>query len=747
MTGNLTLALRTALSGLATNQAALDAVSNNITNVSTPGYSRKIVHTEQRVVAGMPAGVQLADITRAIDEGLLKSLRLERGELNKLGVQETFLGRVQEMFGKPEDNTSLSHTINQLAQSLETLSVTPDRVLEQSDVVRQGEDTASKLRHMTTTIQELRQQVDTEITSVVVQMNKMCESISNLNDQIIRNSAVNLDVTDIKDQRDLAIDQLSELVDIRIFSRSDGDAVIFTSAGRTLVDNSPTAISHDPASSVGTTTTMAGSGFRPIYVGQKIAGNDITSQLRSGKLKGLVDLRDTVLTNTQSQLDELAGELRDTFNQVHNRGVSFPGQQSYTGTRNLIDTNAASNITKQTIKLDAAGSADDVTIALFNSTGDQEALTTLNTIMTSSFYGTTAQISHGAWAVAEVAKTVQDWLRANGATSATAAINSDGKFAIALNNTSLNLAFRDETATTHGSTQADAVIGFDADGDGTVDETVNGFSNFFGLNDFFVDGLVDNIHESNVVANLSGTDATWRFVDGNNMPLAPGGAGDVTVVIAEGDTLADIATKINAVTAAKVTATIIPDGSGFRLRISHDNGSGFSIVQSSGTLLTTLGMHVGDVRAASQIAVRADISSTPANISRGALQFDTSLGTAGEYLHSVGDNSIAQALAAQMASSNAFEAAGGLPNKSLTFEQFAASILSHSSSFADTNKARVDFQRQLTNSLTLKSDSKRGVNIDEELANLIALEQAYSASARVISVIQNMFEALERAVQ
>lgn len=746
-TANLNLSLKTAQSGLAASQAALDAVANNIANVNTPGYSRKIVNTEQRVLSGVGAGVQLAEVARSIDQGLLKSLRFEIGALNELGVQENFFERVQELFGKPQDNTSLSHIINQLTQSLESLSVTPDRVLEQSEVVRQGDETARKLRDMTTTIQELRTQADAEITAVVAQMNKVGQNISNLNDQIVRNSATSKDVTDLKDQRDRAIDQLSEFVDIRIFYRADGDAVIFTSAGRTLVDNQATAISHDAASSVASTTTKAGNGIKPIYAGQKNAGNDITSQLRSGKLKGLVELRDTVLTNIQSQLDELAGELRDTFNQVHNRGVAFPGQQSYTGTRNLLDTFAATNIRKQTITLDAAGGVDDVTIALFSGTGDQQAVTTLNTIMTSSFYGTAAQADHGAWTVAEVAKTVQDWLRANGATTATAAINSSGNFAIALNNTSLNLAFRDETKTAQGSTQADAVIGFDADGDGTIDETVNGFSNFFGLNDFFVDELVDNIHESNVVVNFAATASTLRFVDGVNMPLDPGGAGDITVSIATGDSLADIAKKINAVTAAKVTASIIPDGAGFRLRISHDSGSNFSIVQSSGTLLTTLGMQVGDIRSASQIKVRADIIATPANISRGTMQFDAKLGTAGEYFTSVGDNSIALALAAQMASSNAFEAAGGLPNKNVTFEQFSASILSRSASLANTNKTRLDFQRTLTNSLQLKSDSKRGVNLDEELSNLIVLEQAYSAAARIIAVIQNMFEALERTVQ
>lgn len=746
MTGTLSLSLKTALSGLLTSQAALEAVANNVANVNTPGYSRKIVQTEQRVLTGVGSGVQLAEITRAIDEGLLKSLRLENGSLNELGVQETYFTRLQELFGKPEDNTSLSHIVSDFIQSLETLAVSPDRTLEQSEVVRQADEIARKLRDMTATIQELRTQTDAEITAATERANKLIQDISGLNDQIVRNSAISKDVTDLKDQRDLAIDQLSELIDIRIFFRSDGDAVIFTSAGRTLVDNTPFTLTHAAASSVSTTTTKAGDGFNAIYVGEAIAGNDITSQIRSGKLKGLIELRDSVLTDLQSQLDEFAASLRDTINQIHNRGVPFPGSQSFTGTRNFLDTSGAANTANQTITLDPTGGADDVTIALFDNDGNQHAATTLNTIMTSSIYGTAAQASHGTWTITEVARTIQDWLRDNGASTATASINSAGKFAIALNSTSLNLAFRDETATASGSTHADAEIGFDADGDGDVDESVSGFANFFGLNDLFVDGLVDNIYESDLVSNFAASAAVLRFVDGNNMPANPGGANDVTVTVAAGDTLQTIATKINNATSL-VKATVVPDGSGYRLRISHNSAVNFTVTEVSGTVLQTLGMHVADARVASQIAVRGDILTTPANIARGAVQFDAGLGTAGRYYISVGDNSIAQAMAAQLASSNAFAAAGGLPNKTVSFDQYAASILSRNASLADTNRTRLQFQTELTGNLKLKSDSTRGVNIDEELANLIVLQQSFSSSARVITVIQAMFEALERTVQ
>ncbi len=738
MTGSLMLALRTAQSGLLVNQSALNAVANNIANVNSEGYSRKIISTESRVIDGAGSGVQLSALTRQIDEGLLKSLRLEMSSLNALSVQTSSFERMQELFGSPADNSSISHALGELTNALETLAVSPDKTLEQSELVRRAMELALKFQLMSTTIQELRQQADQGIADAVTEANKLIIRIGDLNDKLIRNSAVNLDVTDLQDQRDLALDRLAELIDIRYFRRTDGDVVVFTSGGRTLVDNVPATLTHAAASTASATTTHAEGDFAGLYIGTAIPGNDMTTEIRSGKLKGLIDLRDNVLANLQSEIDEMAAELRDAFNQIHNRGVPFPGMQSMTGTRIFVAP------TTQTMTLDPGTGAADVAIALFNSSGDQQAVTTLNTIMTSASFGTGAQASFGAWTITEVAATIEDWLQANGAAGAIATVNSAGNFTIALNTPALNLAFRDETATANGSTAADVRIGFDSGGVAGIDETVSGFSYFFGLNDFFVDGLADNIHESNVMAStFTSTAATLRFNDSTGLltgsPLS----------IAAGSSLSTIATQItNSIT--NVTATVVPDGSGFRLRIAHDNGASLVITQDTGvpdTLLTDLGMHSADVRVAAAIALRRDIVTAPARISRGAVQWNAALGAAGAYFTSVGDNATVKALAEQMTNTNAFDTAGGLGSGSATFAAHAAAILSRNASLANTNKADLKFQQSLTDSLQLKSDTIRGVNLDEELAQLIMFQQAYSAAARILSTIQIMFDALERAIQ
>ncbi len=746
MAGTITLALRTAQSGLLVNQQALDAIANNIANVNSPGYSRKIVNVQQRVVGGVGAGVELSEITRVVDEGLVKSYRLESATTNELKAQNSYFDRLQDLFGDPDANTSVGHIMADFLSAIESVAVSPDKTLEHSEMVRRGEEVALKLQSMSAAIQDLRKQADTEIEETVDRINQLTDQIADLNDKIIRNKTVTADVSDLRDQRDTALDELSGLVDIRYFYRGDGDVVVFTSAGRTLVDNVAFDLSHNAVSSVTPTVTHSEGDIDGIYVGTRIAGNDITEELRGGELNGLVEMRDQILTDLQAQLDELSTTVRDTVNQVHNRGTAFPGLQSMSGTRRFLDTSDGTNNTAQTIKLDPTNSVDDVTIALFDATGDQQAYTTLNTIMTGA--GLSSRGAGDDWTIAQVATQVQTWLQANGAATATVGLDSSGRLNIELNETSLNLAFRDQTATADGSSQADAEIGFDADGDGTVDETVNGFSFFFGLNDFFTDGLVRNIHESNVISSgFTSSGTTLRFVDGTaDLPLDPGGGNDVTLAIPAGSSLEEIAALINT-GVNNVSASVIADGSGYRLRIAHDSGVDMEVTETgAGTLLSNLGMHLANTRSASQIEVRSDILEAPSRITRGVVQWNADLGAAGEYFTSVGDDTAIQALAAQFNASNTFDSAGGLATLNVNFTQYAAAILSRNASLADNNASQSESQGALSDSLKTKSDNIRGVNLDEEMADLIRFEQAYSAAARVINVIQSMFDALNQAV-
>lgn len=740
--GDITLALRTAQSGLLGNQEALHTVSNNVANINTDGYSRKIIHFEQVTVGGIGGGTKVSEIRRNLDEGLLKTLRIENGETHTFAVQKDFYARMQDLFGAPEDDTSFAHLTTKLSEAFELLAVSPDKSLESAEVVRRANNLLKNIKGMSETIQDLRLQADKDIADLVGDMNTIISKIDQLNDDIIAYSTIGRDVTDLKDQRDIEIDKLSKLIDIRYFSRNDGDVAVLTEAGRTLVDTEPPTLAHTAASSVSPTFTHSTGDIDGIFVGAAVAHNDMTNQIREGQLKGLIDLRDSVLPSLQAELDEFASELRDVINQVHNRGSAFPGSQSMTGTRTFIRPGA------QTMTLDSG----DVTIMLADASGKQSAVTTLETIMTSNLYGTDGskvQPANGPWAVSEVAAQVEDWLQANGAADATVRIGADHKMSIALNSTSLHLSFRDESATANGSAAKDAVINFDADGNGVTDETLNGFSHFFGFNDFFVDSRPDNIWESKVVSSTfsspgSPATETLTFYD-TTSGMARG-----TVAVTGGTSISDLAAQITN-NVPNITASIVPEGDGVRLRIYHDKGESITLTQSSGaasdTLLTALGMKVGETGISQTLQIRSDIINQPAKIATGQMQWDADKGAGGEYFQAVGDDTNAQALSAAMTARNAFERAGGLAAQNATFAGYAAEILSTNASLAGDNDRDLKSQESLVKSLQFKSDSVRGVNLDEEMADLLVYEQAFAAAARIISVIQNMIDALERAVQ
>lgn len=104
------------------------------------------------------------------------------------------------------------------------------------------------------------------------------------------------------------------------------------------------------------------------------------------------------------------------------------------------------------------------------------------------------------------------------------------------------------------------------------------------------------------------------------------------------------------------------------------------------------------------------------------------------------------ALADAVAQGVTFGDAGALDGTVTSFAGYAASLISDVAVRADSLDRQQSFQSGLVESLEYKTRSRSGVNLDQELSDLMMFEQAYSASARVISVVQKMFEALQQAI-
>ncbi len=168
---SLNIALFNAVSGLQLNQRALDVIAQNVANVNTEGYSRKIVHQESVILSGVGSGVRVADIARNVNEFMLKDLRGAESQLGTSQVLEQYYGRMQDLFGTLGSDNSLSALIAELAARLQGMATAPEDVAMQTEVGNQANLLAERIRTVATEIQSLRLQADQEIATAVTEIN------------------------------------------------------------------------------------------------------------------------------------------------------------------------------------------------------------------------------------------------------------------------------------------------------------------------------------------------------------------------------------------------------------------------------------------------------------------------------------------------------------------------------------------------------------------------------------------------
>ncbi|SDE76004.1 flagellar hook-associated protein FlgK [Rhodospira trueperi] len=731
---SLTQALNTGLLGLQVSQKGLDLVSRNIANVNTPGYTKKVFNQESLVLNGTGAGVQVTEVTRRVDYGLMQELNRENAQLQEYAVVAEYFERMQSLFGRPGDNNSIAHLIGDLADEIEALALDPNETGQHLATARSAETVSYKLNSMGETLQRLRLEADQAIEDAVRDVNELLHDIHNLNQDIANALSTGKDGTDLLDQREKAVQDLTALMNITTFERNSGELTVFTQGGDILLDQQVKELSHTSLSGISALLTKGGNDI----TGIRVNNADITDDIKKGKLAALIEMRDSTLTDYQAQLDELAAGLKETVNLVNNRGTSYPNlANQFVGTRTFLDS------TTQTISMDAD---HNTIIALFDSDGTQVAQTDIKALV-ATLPGP-GDLETGE-TVADVASVLDTWLKANADPGASAAVNADGVLEINLNTTAYGLAFRDENTTAATSTQDDAEMSFDMDGDGTNDTTVNGFSNFFGLNDIYTTAQKDWVWDSDIKsASWSPmTAGTLTFSDNDPDTAHPGAPapnlGWGSISIAATDTIQDIADKINATGSGLngvLEAEVVREGDGVRLRLKQLNGYDMAVTQAGGTgLIDALGLEVSNGGLANTLKIKDEIVDNPSLISRGAMIYNSDTT---EYSLSPGDNSTANALAEALRATQGFERAGDLPGTTKTLAEFAAMTVSANASEAARNESRLEFQFSLVDTLSLKNAEISAVNLDEELAELIIFEQSYAASARVISTISDMFDIL-----
>ncbi len=214
---SLNIALRTALTGLSLQQSALQVAANNISNVNTEGFTRKIVETTSVEVGGLGAGVRLVDVTRYVDDFLQRQMRDTLGLVGNFEIQDRFLSQTQDLFGTPGYHTSVSARITDLAATLDSLAHEPEGAATQYGTVNAAILMTSQLSEMARDLQRLRAETDKAIADSIAFINSQLGIIADLNTQIARAKSLSQPIGEFLDKRDVALDKISAEMDIPYF--------------------------------------------------------------------------------------------------------------------------------------------------------------------------------------------------------------------------------------------------------------------------------------------------------------------------------------------------------------------------------------------------------------------------------------------------------------------------------------------------------------------------------------------------
>ena len=347
---SLALALNNSLSGLNINRQSLAVLSQNIANANTAGYSRKIVEQESLYLDGNGAGVSIKDVSRKVDEYLIRSIRQQTSAVGESDTINDYSDRIQILLGKPGNKDSIDSNIGSFFNAVQSLAQTPESSSLRVNAVNLGKTLAGRLNDLSAGLNELRFQADQDIHLMTSTVNSDLVEISKLNRIISNETSLGKPTTELEDKRDDLIKNLASYIDIQVYKKSTGEINISTNSGLSLLDDSVYQISYSAAGSVDSFVNNVSLApleihrldeeGNPIGTAKDLvtAGTSetIISYVGGGKLAGYLEMRDKQVPDIIKQLDNLAMVLRDQMNIIHNTGTGYPGANSFTSTHLIV---------------------------------------------------------------------------------------------------------------------------------------------------------------------------------------------------------------------------------------------------------------------------------------------------------------------------------------------------------------------------------------------------------------------------
>jgi flagellar hook-associated protein 1 FlgK len=619
---SLSQSLATAVAGLHAAQSSLSIVSGNVANAQTPGYVRKTA-AQVETAAGDSVGVRIDAVNRILDQYVQRQLRVEASGASYADLRAQFYSQLQTVYGTPGSASSLETVFNSFTTALQALQTSPDDPSARTTVLSAAQVLAQHLNGMTSDVQDLRSSAELGLSDSVAKANEAMQRIADINKQLGTATASDATTANLLDQRDQYIDQLAQLMDIKVVQNDHNQVSVFTGSGIQLVGVQASHLAFDAQGSMTATATWSADPAKRNVGTLTLTGTTggafdliANNSIRSGKIAAYLEMRDQVLVQAQTQLDSLAASMASALSDKTTSGTAVTGPPAG-------------------FDIDLGGllAGNSIRVSYTDNTSNTQHTITL--------------------------------------------VRVDDPNALPLPN----------TATTDPN---DRVVGLDFSG-----------------------GL------TSIVSQLSAALSTTRLQFSSSLP-------STLRIVDDG-----MANKIDVSSVTATTTVTTLTGGSAELPFFLDANSPYTgAITATGSQSTGL---------AGRIAVNAGLLANPSRL----VVYQTSP------LTPAGDQTRPNFLYDRLnGASLAFSPQSGIGTTvapfSGTVTQFIRQIVSQQGQAADAAGNLKQGQDVVLNSLQQRFNDTAGVNIDQEMANLLGLQNSYAANARVLSAVKDMLDTLMR---
>jgi len=353
-----------ASSGMTAMQTALSVSTNNITNVDTNGYTKQSsinANTSwSNSTSGVGSGVEVQEIIQIRDKYVDEKYRTELATVNGENAALVYTSEIESIINEISGD-GLTDIIDPFFNAWEELAKSPDDPAARALVLENGISLVEALGSADEKLSEIQDGINSELAIAVDRTNTLAGEIADLNEQIIAGIANNEIPTDLIDERNLLLDELSGLTGCSSFESESGSVTVYVENAVLISGN----VSHDIELYVEPTSQ------NPSILWSE-SGSDL--ELSSGQVEGLLRIgQEGTLYESQEKLDTLSRTIADMVNTSHEAGYGLEGE---TGTAFFVTDNDETTFTAENISVNPdlentdliavskEGSVGDNTIAL-----------------------------------------------------------------------------------------------------------------------------------------------------------------------------------------------------------------------------------------------------------------------------------------------------------------------------------------------------------------------------------------------